>query len=150
MTKKNIVKTLATVFGLGYMPTGPGTWGTLGAAVVWYYFLDLPVGVYSLICVGVLLISIWASWFSVEFFGEEDSGHIVIDEFIGYLVTMFMAPHSLVAGIIGFVLFRFFDILKPYPVGVMENLPKGLGIVADDVMAGVYAAIVLQIILLFI
>jgi phosphatidylglycerophosphatase A len=150
MLKNILVKTFATVFGLGFMPVGPGTWGTLGGAVFWYYFMDVPVLQYAAVSLVVLIISVWASWYSEEIFGEKDSGNIVIDEFIGYLVTMLLAPHTITAGIIGFVLFRIFDILKPVPIGLMERLPKGIGIVADDVMAGIYAAIVLNVIMYFI
>jgi phosphatidylglycerophosphatase A len=99
-----------------------------------------------LLLLGFIALSIWVSGEAAVIFGRADPGQVVIDEVCGYLVTMFLIPPSLRNIILGFFLFRLFDIVKPPPERSLERLPGGFGIVADDVVAGIYANIILQVI----
>lgn len=95
------------------------------------------------------IVGIWASDVAVGLFSNKDPRQVVIDEVCGYFVTMFLVPLSVTSVVLGFFLFRAFDILKPPPARQFEDLPGGIGIVADDLMAGVYANIVLQVVIRF-
>lgn len=139
----------ATFFYIGYLPVGPGTIGTLGAAALYYLISDFSLLAYSLFLLGIIIFSVWAAGEAEKSLGKVDPQQIVIDEVCGYLVTMLLVPPTLTNIIIGFVLFRLFDIAKPPPIAKLERLPGGFGIVMDDVLAGVYANVVLQIIIWF-
>ena len=139
-------KVTATFFGFGYSPVAPGTAGSAGAILLCLIVCDLPWWGYAAIALGVFLVG-WKSAALVQReLGGGDPGVIVIDEVAGFLVTMFLAPHT--AGYItaGFFLFRIFDILKPFPASYFNNQPQtAFTIMIDDVFAGVYAALVLQV-----
>jgi phosphatidylglycerophosphatase A len=145
-----VVKLLATFFYLGYSPVAPGTAGTIGAILPFYLISNLSPLAYFLILLGFIIFSIWISTEASAIFNKTDPSSVVLDEVCGYLVTMFLVPASLLNILLGFFLFRFFDVLKPPPIKSAENLPRGLGIVADDVLAGIYANIVLQVVVRFI
>ena len=139
---------LSTLFGIGYFPKAPGTAGTLFAAIVYFALPDNwqnPIFALMAILVGSL-ISVFFISKAEEGLGH-DNGKIVLDEFWGYLIAVLFLPKTLVIIIAAFVLFRIFDILKPEPVDVLQKLPKGWGVMADDIMAGIYANIVLQIVI---
>jgi phosphatidylglycerophosphatase A len=144
--KRWIAQTIATFFYLGYSPFAPGTVGTLGAIALFYSLSHFPTPVYILFFLGFTIISIWASGEAEGIFGKTDPGQVVTDEVCGYLVTMFLIPPSLRNIILGFLLFRFFDILKPPPTRQLERLPGGFGIVIDDVFAGIYSNMILQVV----
>ena len=145
--KDNIVKALVSVFGLGYMPVGPGTWGSFGGLLLWYFYLrNLSTIWYVAVLVVLIIVSCYLSDLANKIYGEEDSSHIVIDEVCGFLVSMICIQGGFVWGLAGFILFRVFDILKPQPVKFFEDLHGGIGVVLDDVMAGVYAALILNFI----
>ena len=138
---------LATGFGVGYSPLAPGTLGTLIAIPVYYFLSEIPPPVYEITLIGFFFLSVWISENAEIFFGKKDDQRIVIDEIIGFLITMLWVPKTIRFVIIGFFLFRFFDILKPFPIRRLEKrLKGGFGIVLDDVAAGVYANVVLQVI----
>jgi phosphatidylglycerophosphatase A len=141
---------LATWFGAGLFPGLPGTFGTLTAVplVVGMDCLGMWWRVFGLlIMVG---LSIWASGRGRDLLNRNDPPEVVIDEVVGFLFTMFLLPLSLLGLILGFILFRFFDILKPYPIRYLERLRGGLGIVADDLLAALYAHLSTRIILFFV
>ena len=139
---------LATGFGVGYSPVAPGTLGTLIAIPVYYFLSDISSPIYEITLIGFFFLSVWISENAEIFFGKKDDQRIVIDEIMGFLVTMLWVPPKVILIVIGFFLFRFFDILKPFPIRRMEKkLKGGYGVVLDDVMAGVYSNIVLQMIL---
>jgi len=147
---KFFIKMLASVFGLGHLPWAPGTWGSLGGLAVWYFFLHgAPTYIYVAIVVLVSALSCYIAGLAEKAYGEEDCQHIVIDELCGVLVSMIGINvgfyWGFYWGFAGFVLFRFFDILKPFPVRYFEKLPWGIGVVADDLMAGVYVCIILNL-----
>jgi phosphatidylglycerophosphatase A len=141
---------LATGFGVGYSPIAPGTLGTLIAIPIYYFLSEIPLPLYEITLIGFLFLSVWISENAETFFGKKDDPRIVIDEMTGFFVTMLWIPKTIHFIMIGFILFRFFDILKPFPIRHLERKVKGgWGVVLDDVMAGVYANIILQIISYF-
>jgi phosphatidylglycerophosphatase A len=146
---KHFILILATVFGVGYSPVASGTLGTLVAIPVYYFLSNIPSPIYEITLIGFFFFSVWISENGEIFFGKKDDKKIVIDEIMGFLITMLWVHKTVPFIIIGFFLFRFFDILKPFPIRRVETkLKGGYGVVLDDVMAGIYANIVLQVICL--
>src|SRR4030043_1332391 len=143
---KHLILLLATGFGVGYSPLAPGTLGTLIAIPIYYFLSEIPPPLYEITLIGFFFLSVWISENAERLFGKKDDQRIVIDEVIGFLITMLWVPKTICFTIIGFFLFRFFDILKPFPIRRLEKrLKGGFGVVLDDVMAGVYANIVLHL-----
>jgi len=139
---------LATGAGVGFLPGPQGTYGTIVAIFLYLATKGLPF--YSNLCflVGFCFLAIWCSKLAEQYFQKEDSEKIVIDEIAGYLLTMFALPFDFKTVIAGFVFFRLFDIFKPFPANWCEkNLSGGLGVVCDDLVAGVYAHLTLRLIL---
>jgi phosphatidylglycerophosphatase A len=139
---------VATVGYCGYFPFAPGTVGS--AAGLLFYLLvwwtQSPIVEVALIA-GLFLIGVWAGTTAERYFGGIDPGPIVLDEVVGMLMTLAFIPVGLSGALAGFVLFRIFDVIKPYPAGRLENLHGGLGVMADDAMAAVYANVALRIVL---
>lgn len=144
---RNPVHFLAFGFGSGAAPFAPGTFGTL-AAVPLYLLLDfLPLSYYLLALIVTFALGIYLCDKTARDIGVHDHGGIVWDEFVGYWVTMLVAPQGWMWIVLGFVLFRFFDIVKPFPIGWLDKqIGGGLGIMVDDVVAGSFAWICLQMI----
>lgn len=137
-----IALTWATFFGAGYFPVAPGTAGTAAAIPLWWVLSHLPWPVYVLATAAVTLTGIAAAQRAGVYYGVADSGHIVIDEVAGYLVTMLFLPRGLLPALAGFFFFRLFDVLKPPPARFFDRDPRwknGAGVVLDDVAAGVWA-----------
>jgi phosphatidylglycerophosphatase A len=144
---KYFILLLATGFGVGYSPIAPGTLGTLVAILIHYFLSEISPPLYEITLIGFFFLSVWVSENAERFFRKKDDQRIVIDEIIGFLTTMLWVPKTIRFVIIGFFLFRFFDILKPFPIRRLEKGFKGgFGVVLDDVVAGVYANIVLRLI----
>ncbi|MCL6583117.1 MAG: phosphatidylglycerophosphatase A [bacterium] len=135
---------IATGFGLGYLPFVPGTVGSLGGVVLFWLFHPLTWYLYLLFIASLFFLGIWAADWAEVVFQEKDSNYIVIDEIVGFLIAAFLIPWSGLWMIAAFILFRIFDIIKPFPAGRAERLRGGLGIMLDDVGAGIYANLVLQ------
>ena len=128
-------------------PIAPGTLGTLVAILIYYFLSEISPPLYEITLIGFFFLSVWVSENAERFFRKKDDQRIVIDEIIGFLTTMLWVPKTIRFVIIGFFLFRFFDILKPFPIRRLEKGFKGgFGVVLDDVVAGVYANIVLRLI----
>jgi phosphatidylglycerophosphatase A len=169
--KKNTLKDnfalAVTTFGVGYLPLAPGTWGSLVGVGIYLLFawfeantttkligwnesqLTAWVHVFNgTIFLAFCLLGIWASGHSTKLFKHKDPSQAVVDEVIGQLLTFLFIPFTFSWKLIlaGFLLFRLFDIWKPYPIDSLQNLPGGIGVCADDILAGVYAGIVLSII----
>lgn len=141
----SLAKAIATAGGAGYLPVAPGTCGTAVAVPLVWLLAALPLWQFLVITLGVTLVGVWAAATADKAWGTHDSGRIVIDEVAGYFVTLSLVDRTswLVLGI-GFVVFRFFDIVKPPPVRWLdENLPGGWGVVLDDIAAGVMGAAVM-------
>ncbi|MFA5250964.1 MAG: phosphatidylglycerophosphatase A [Phycisphaerae bacterium] len=147
---------LTSCFGLGRLPGAPGTWGSLPPAmlfVLMHYFGSSSATISIILLVSALAGSIICIKFApsiIAITNKTDPSEVVADEFSGQAVTFLFATavpiHNIwVTGLLGFLLFRFFDILKPWPIRKLEKLPKGWGILADDLLAGVCAAIVLLV-----
>jgi len=146
---RHFILLLATGLGVGYSPRAPGTLGTLVAIPVYYFLSNVPSPLYEITLIGFVFLSVWVSGNAEIFFGKKDDQRIVIDEIMGFLITMLWVPKTIRFVIIGFFLFRFFDILKPFPIRRLEKgFRGGFGVVLDDVVAGVYANIVLRLIFL--
>jgi len=141
---------LAAGFGAGYVPIAPGTAGTLVAIPIFLGLSSIPFPLYELTILTFFFLASWISGEAQKDWGRKDHPRIVIDEIMGYLITMLWLPKTILFIIFGFLLFRFFDIVKPPPIRLMEKAKGGYGVVLDDVVAGVYANIVLQIVRLFI
>jgi phosphatidylglycerophosphatase A len=143
-----IALVLATWFGCGYFPFGPGTVGALGGlAVAWAAQQWLGVPTWSFAIWGFLLClpGAWASTQAERIGGKQDPGFVVVDEVAGQWIALSVAPPTALGWLAAFALFRLFDIWKPYPVRKLESLHGGWGIMADDAAAGIYAAIVLYV-----
>lgn len=140
------IKASATGLGAGLSPFAPGTAGTIVAIPLYLLFALLSPPLYLLSTVAFFFFSVYVSGEAEKLYREKDSSKIVIDEIAGFLVVVIFVPPSLMAVAAGFLLFRFFDILKPFPIRILERrLPGGYGVVGDDIMAGIYGAIVLHL-----
>lgn len=142
-----IAKLVATALGAGYSPVAPGTCGTLVAIPLTWLLAGLPMWQFAIVTAAITGVGIAAAQRADHAWGTHDSGRIVIDEVAGYMVTMLPVAKDHWAPLaIGFVVFRFFDIVKPPPVRWLdENLPGGWGVVLDDIAAGVMGAIVMLV-----
>jgi phosphatidylglycerophosphatase A len=137
---------LATWWGSGYSPIAPGTAGTIAAIPFFLLLSQLPLYGYLPCVLAIGLVACWAAGEAEHIFQEKDSRRIVIDEAVGFFITMTALPPTWPYLIGGFCLFRFFDILKPPPIRLIERkVPGGYGVVLDDVLAGIYAQISLRI-----
>lgn len=139
-----IAVAVATSFGIGYAPFAPGTFGSLAGLLLWWALPLSPI-VHALAILILFAAGSWSATAAEHHFGRTDPGPVVIDEVMGMLITLFMNPVGLSGAVAAFLLFRVFDILKPYPANRLEALHGGLGIMADDGMAGIYANITLRI-----
>lgn len=138
---------IATCFKVGYLPLAPGTWGSIFAILVWWIFLkDLDPLIFGIIIILFFFIGIIVSNIIIDQNGDNDPSHIIIDELVGQWLALWMLPDGSFYIIIVFILFRFFDIIKPWPIRFMEQLPKGLGVMCDDLAAGLITLILTQII----
>lgn len=141
--KKKIVIALATGFYSGYFPIVAGTIGTIPAWLIAYFVIGPNTVALTVTAIVTTLISVWAAGEAEEIFGH-DSKSIVSDEWAGMFITLLFVPFSLTNYLLGFVLFRVFDVIKLWPASAAETLPRGWGVTMDDVVAGVQANLVLH------
>ena len=138
----NPIFLLAFGFGSGFAPKAPGTAGTLLAVLIHLILVNLPPWIHGTIIFAAFFIGIWICGRTAEYLGVHDHEGIVWDEFVGYWVMMFMVPSSWLWVSFGFVLFRILDIFKPWPISVVDRqVGGGLGIMLDDLLAGVMGAV---------
>lgn len=136
---------LALGFGTGLAPRAPGTFGTLAAIPFFIFMQPLPLWQYLSILVVTTFAGFYLCGYAGRYLGVSDHGAIVWDEMVGYWVTMLLAPVGWLWMLYGFLLFRFFDILKPWPINwVDKNIKGGFGVMVDDLIAAVMALAVLQ------
>jgi phosphatidylglycerophosphatase A len=141
---------LALGFGSGLIKPAPGTWGTLAAVPLVLLMSHLPLWAYVALTVVACVVGVWICGRCADDVGVHDHPSIVWDEFAGYFVTMIWVEPTMINLAIGFALFRFFDILKPWPVSYLDrHVTGGLGIMADDILAGVFSCIILQLMIHF-
>ena len=136
---------VATVAYCGYFPIAPGTVGSAAGLLVYLlvWWTRSPAVELTLI-LAVFAAGVWAATEAERFFGGIDPGPVVIDEVLGMLITLAFMPVGVATAVAGFVLFRIFDVIKPYPANRFERLHGGFGVMADDAMAAVYANLVLR------
>lgn len=141
-----LVHFLAFGFGAGYAPVAPGTFGTLVAIPIYLLLMQTPLPVYALVVLGMFVAGVWLCATTERDLGMHDHSGIVWDEIVGYLITMFMAPAGWVWVVVGFLLFRLFDIWKPFPIRALERrIQGGFGNMLDDALAGLYSLVILQV-----
>lgn len=142
---RRLVHFLAFGFGAGYLPKAPGTFGTLVGVLVYLFMQPLAAWLYAVIVLALFGIGVWICALTECDLGVHDHPGIVWDEIVGYLITMFLAPSGWAWIVLGFVLFRLFDIWKPWPIRQIERrIQGGLGNMLDDALAGICAFVVLQ------
>lgn len=147
---KNPLVFLALGFGSGLSPKAPGTAGTLVALPLYYFMSQLTLSHYLMVAAILFVIGVWLCGYAARKLGVHDHPGIVFDEIVGYLITMIAVPLSWPTLLAGFVLFRFFDAVKPWPISWCDkNLHGGFGIMFDDVLAGLASLILLQLYLHF-
>ena len=139
---------VATAFGAGYSPLVPGTAGSAVGVVTFLALHRLAEPLQVLVTLVVFGVGVVAATHTAMLVGKKDPGIVVIDEVVGQWVSLLFLPFTPLTLFVGFVLFRIMDIVKPWPARDFEALPGGLGIMADDVMAGIYANLLLRIALL--
>jgi phosphatidylglycerophosphatase A len=136
---------IATVGYIGYAPVAPGTFGSAAGLVV--YAVVRSSGSYSIeaaVIVLLFLVGIWSGTEAEHHFGGIDPGAVVMDEVVGMLITLAFLPVNWVGALVGFLIFRVFDVFKPWPAARFEKLPGGLGVMADDGMAAIYGNLVMR------
>lgn len=157
-----------TTWGVGYLPLMPGTFGSVVGVAIYYGIEALEAGAgarsaasgyapeqitalvwasNSILLIAFIIVGIWASGRSIAIFGNTDPQQAVVDEVLGMLVTLLFIPQGAhwIFVLVGFLLFRLFDIWKPYPIDSLQSLPGGVGVCADDLVAGVYAGMCLSV-----
>jgi len=128
---------VATFFYLGKLPIAPGTWGSLGALIVWL-FLPITISVHLSVILILFIFGVYSSHRVAKYLNVHDPSEVVIDEAVGMGISLFILPHNLDLYLLAFILFRLFDILKPSFIYQLQNLPSGWGIMLDDVIAGLF------------
>lgn len=140
---------LATAAHSGYVPVAPGTAGSLVGVIIHFLMRarESSAGLELVVVFGLCAAGVWAAGAAEKHLGERDPRPVVVDEVVGMLVTLLRVSAGWPAVLIGFLLFRFFDIVKPYPADRLERLPGGWGIMADDLIAAAYAHAALRLLL---
>lgn len=143
---RRLITFFATGGGVGFLPGAPGTYGTVVAVLLYWAVSGLQPWHYALFTLVFSLFAVWVAGIAEESFQSHDSEKIVIDEIAGYLATLLFLPFQWKYAITGFVVFRVFDILKPWPIRVIDRTWKGgWGVVGDDLLAGILGCLVMQI-----
>jgi phosphatidylglycerophosphatase A len=137
---------IATAGGAGYVPFAPGTAGTAVGLLLWWV-LPKSTPLHIALILVMFVLGSWSGSVAERHFRKTDPGHVVLDEVMGMFVTLLMNPVGWKGALVGFVLFRAFDVVKPPPTNWFERFPGGIGIMADDGMAGVYSNLALRVIL---
>ncbi len=137
---------LATVAGVGYAPVAPGTFGSAAGLVIWA-LLPHTIAVQVVAIVVLFAVGSWSGTVAEHHFGRVDPPPVVIDEVMGMLITLLFNPVGWKGALAGFLLFRVMDVIKPWPANKLEALPGGVGVMADDGMAAVYANLALRLVI---
>ena len=147
MTRLAVV--LATVGYVGHFPVAPGTAGSAAALLLYVMlrWIGSPPAVDVGVIVGLFAVGCWAGSVAEAHYGRTDPGYVVLDEVIGMLLTLLFVPVTWTGVLVGFLLFRGFDIVKPFPARQCERMHGGLGIMADDAVAGIYGNLALRLII---
>jgi phosphatidylglycerophosphatase A len=144
---RRVAIAIATAGGVGYAPVAPGTAGSaVGIGIYWLTRSWSPAGQIALLLV-ICVVGTWASTEAARHFNRKDPGHVVIDEVAGQLLTLLLTGAGWAGAMVGFLLFRLLDIIKPWPANRLEALPDGLGVMADDLMAAAYGCVAMHVLL---
>ena len=135
---------VASVFGVGYIPVAPGTCGSAVGLLVWAAVGPSPIA-QAVAIVALFAVGSWSGDVAEHHFGHTDPRYVVVDEVMGMMVTLFMNPVGWPGALGAFLLFRLFDVIKPYPANRLERLHGGIGVMADDGMAAIYANLALRL-----
>lgn len=142
-----LIVAIATGCYIGKIPKAPGTWGSIAAFVPWFFIRGLSLPLYLTVLGVIFIVGFFAAGSAEKIMNQPDPGCIVIDEILGMLIALTFAPAHPAAWLLAFIFFRIFDIFKPFPVSWFDrHIHGGIGIMMDDVIAGLYALICLQII----
>tara|TARA_B100001564_G_scaffold262808_1_gene224447 strand:+ start:126 stop:581 length:456 start_codon:yes stop_codon:yes gene_type:complete len=148
--KLKLSEIIGTIFYVGRSPFAPGTMGSLVALLAWFILKPLIIDpLFLLITGGLFFIGIAVSTILIEAWNEKDPKEIVIDEWVGMWISLYLVPHTILWGFVAFFFFRLFDILKPGPVQMMDDMDDSIGVMMDDVVAGILACLVTQSLLYF-
>jgi phosphatidylglycerophosphatase A len=143
---KGLAVFVASFGYVGFFPFAPGTAGSLAALVLFAFIRWVGLPGLELAAIGaVFVVGVWAASGTEAALGRKDPGVVVIDEVLGMLITLALLPVSLLGVFVGFLLFRVLDVIKPYPAAQLEHLHGGLGIMADDAVAGLYSYLALRV-----
>ena len=141
---RKVAELIGTVFNIGKLPLAPGTWSSFFAVLVWYtFFRELNPIYFLLINIILFFLGLISSEIIIKNSNDHDPSKIVIDEWVGQWISLLFLPITLINAVIGFILFRFFDISKLKPISYMEKIQGGWGIMLDDVLAGLLTLIIL-------
>jgi len=144
-----LIKTISTVFFIGYLPLVPGTFGSIAAVGLFYLLKPAGLAVYFLAILLIIFLGLLTAGKTEKLLNKKDPSCIVIDEVMGMLIALSFMPADLKIVVLAFIIFRILDMLKPYPAIRLQNLHGAIGVMGDDLVAGIYTNIVLQIILKF-
>ena len=149
--KLKLAEFLGTVAYTGRLPIAPGTWGSLVALLAWYILKPVMSDPLFLLINSVIFFIVFVvSEILLEEWDDTDPKAVVIDEWVGMWIALYLVPHELVWGFVAFFLFRLFDILKPGPIQMMDDLNSAIGVMMDDVVAGILALLVTQSLMYFV
>ena len=138
---------IASVFGIGYVPIAPGTFGSAAGLLLWMV-LPASTAVQAAAIVALFVLGSVTGSVVERHFGRTDPRQVIIDEVMGMLITLFLNPVGVKGALVGFLFFRATDVIKPYPANRLERLPGGVGVMADDAMAAIYANLGLRVTIL--
>jgi phosphatidylglycerophosphatase A len=142
-----LAKFFSTVFFIGYLPLMPGTFGSIAGVGLFYLIKGSNPATYFLFVFGIIVLGLITSGRTEKLLNKKDPGCIVIDEVAGMLLALSFMPYDLKIIFLGFLIFRILDTLKPYPASRLQNMHGAIGVIGDDLVAGIYTNIVLQVIL---
>ena len=144
---KNFTKYFATLFGIGFIPLAPGTFGSLFSILIWYVFIDLfSIFYFIALFLFVLSVSFYLTDIYLDNYKKKDPSEVIVDEFLGQSIPLlFIVNFNIYEVLIAFVTFRFFDIYKIYPINKIEDLKGSYGVILDDIVAGIYSLIILML-----
>ena len=145
MLRIELSEWLATCFKIGHLPIAPGTWGSLAAVIGWWMWLQyLDPLVFIVLIITIFIIGVFAINIIIDHTGEKDPSRVVIDEVSGQWLGLLMLPDGMLYIAGAFILFRFLDIIKPWPIRKLEQFPKGWGVMLDDMLAGLLTLCLIQ------
>lgn len=147
-TNDFLVKVVSTAFFIGYLPLVPGTFGSLAAVGLFYFFAPVSSLIYCLVVLDIIVLGLMTSGRMEKLLNKKDPGCIVIDEVAGMLLALSFLPFNFRIVLLAFLIFRILDTLKPFPAARVQNWHGSIGVVGDDLIAGIYTNIVMQVILI--